>query len=287
MAAGPRGVVLTLTCAPDRPGIVHDVSGLLFRRSCNIEDSQQFADPIEGRFFMRVAASLPDGLALEDLRGDVRRLADSSGLEAEVWEADERPPIVILVSKTGHCLNDLLYRQSSGTLPAEIAAVVSNHPDLGPLTEAHGVPFVHLPVSSENRAGQEAEIAALVERSGARCVVLARYMQILSPWLVDRLQGVAINIPHGLLPAFVGASPYRQAYERGVKIIGATAHFVTSELDEGPIIEQAVSRVDHRATVAELTRIGEGLECQALYGAVRSFLEHRVMLAGSRTVVFG
>jgi formyltetrahydrofolate deformylase len=216
-----RQIVLTLTC-PDQVGIVHAVSGLLVNRQSNIEDSQQFADTGAGTFFMRVVASLPDETTLEAFRGDVAELAARFDMQAEVHETGVRAPILVLVSKFGHCLNDLLYRQENGTLPARIAAVVSNHPDMGHLVEAYGVPFIHLPVSKENRVEQEDEIFRLSEEYDVSLVVLARYMQILTPTLVSRLEGKAINIHHGLLPAFKGASPYTQAYERGVKIIGAT-----------------------------------------------------------------
>jgi formyltetrahydrofolate deformylase len=280
-----RQIVLTLTC-PDQVGIVHAVSGLLVNRQSNIEDSQQFADTAAGAFFMRVVASLPDETTLEEFRGDLAELAARFDMQAEVHETGVRAPILVLVSKFGHCLNDLLYRQENGTLPAQIAAVVSNHPDMGHLVEAYGIPFIHLPVSKENRAEQEDEIFRLSQELDVSLVVLARYMQILTPTLVSRLEGKAINIHHGLLPAFKGASPYAQAYERGVKIIGATAHFVTSDLDEGPIIEQAVAHVDHRSNAAELTRIGQNLECLALTSAVTAFLERRVMMDGTRTVVF-
>ena len=267
-------------------GIVHAVSGVLVNRGCNIEDSQQFADVGTGRFFMRVVATLPDDVTIDAFESDVSELATRFTMQAEVHEAGVRAPILVLVSKFGHCLNDLLYREENGTLPAKIAAVVSNHPDMGHLVEAYGKPFIHLPVSKENRVEQEDEIHRLADEYGVSLVVLARYMQILTPSLVARLEGKAINIHHGLLPAFKGASPYNQAYERGVKIIGATAHFVTSDLDEGPIIEQAVAHVDHRSTAGELTRIGQNLECQALTGAVTAFLERRVMMNGTRTVVF-
>jgi formyltetrahydrofolate deformylase len=285
MVMGSRRIVLTLTC-PDQVGIVHAVSQVLVTRGSNIEDSQQFADTAARAFFMRVVASLPDECTLAAFRDDLAAVAERFDMQIEVHEAGDRAPILVLVSKYGHCLNDLLYRQANGSLPAEIAAVVSNHPDLGHLVDAYDVPFIHLPVSRANREEQEDEIFRLVGEYQVSLVVLARYMQILTPSLVDRLSGRAINIHHGLLPAFKGASPYSQAHERGVKIIGATAHFVTSDLDEGPIIEQAVGPVDHRSDAAELTRIGQNLECVALTSAVTAFLERRVMINGSRTVVF-
>jgi formyltetrahydrofolate deformylase len=280
-----RQIVLTLTC-PDQVGIVHEVSGLLVQHRCNIEDSQQFADIASGKFFMRVVASLPGECTTEEIRDDVAELSTRFSMQWAVHEVGVRAPILVLVSKYGHCLNDLLYREANGSLPGKIAAVVSNHPDMSHLVEAYDIPFIHLPVSKENRREQEDEIFRLSQQFDVSLVVLARYMQILTPELVSRLQGKAINIHHGLLPAFKGGSPYTQAFDRGVKIIGATAHFVTSDLDEGPIIEQAVAHVDHRPNAAELTRIGQNLECVALTSAVGSFLEHRVMLNGTRTVVF-
>ena len=195
-------------------------------------------------------------------------------------------PILVLVSRIGHCLNDLLYRHSTGSLHARIAAVASNHPNFEGLVTAYGIPFHYLPVSHENRREQEDEILRIAASHNVSLVVLARYMQILTPEMVERLTGRAINIHHGLLPSFKGAQPYHQAYERGVKLIGATAHFVTSDLDEGPIIEQEVSRVDHRAAPADLTSIGQDLECSALARAVRWYLDHRVMLNDRKTVIF-
>jgi formyltetrahydrofolate deformylase len=235
---------------------------------------------------MRVVASVPDDVTIEEFREDLSELATRFTMDVEVHESGVRAPILVLVSRYGHCLNDLLYRESTGSLPGTIAAVVSNHPDMGHLVEAYGKPYIHLPVSKDNRLEQEAEILRLAEEYHVALVVLARYMQILTPGLVERLEGWAINIHHGLLPAFKGASPYDQAYEHGVKIIGATAHFVTTDLDEGPIIDQAVGRVDHRANPAELTRIGQAIECQALTDAVTAFLERRVMRNGRKTVVF-
>jgi formyltetrahydrofolate deformylase len=198
----------------------------------------------------------------------------------------ETPPVLVLVSKLGHCLNDLLYRQSIGALSGTIAGVVSNHPDFEALVSAYGIPFHYLPVSDANRREQETTICDLADSLGVALVVLARYMQILSPEMVARLEGRAINIHHSFLPGFKGGRPYHQAYERGVKLIGATAHYVTSELDEGPIIEQEVVRVDHRSNPNDLTAIGRDVECVALARAVEAHLSHRVMMNGTRTVVF-
>jgi formyltetrahydrofolate deformylase len=277
-------IVLTLTC-PDRMGIVHAVSGLLTQSGCNIEESQQFADTSTNRFFMRVDFSVPDAADKDAIREQFADLAQRFEMEIGLYET-QMPPILVLVSRIGHCLNDLLYRHSTGSLHAQIAAVVSNHPDFESLVSAYGIPYHYLPVSNENRREQEKEIMRIADELGVSLLVLARYMQVLTPETVELLDGRAINIHHGLLPSFKGAQPYTQAYERGVKLIGATAHFVTSELDGGPIIEQEVSRVDHRSDPAELTAIGQDLECIALSRAVGWYLDHRVMRNGNKTVVF-
>jgi formyltetrahydrofolate deformylase len=280
--------VLTFTCT-DRVGIVAGVSGFLADHDGFIVDSQQFADLQQRRFFMRVAFKaggqrLPTSTA--DIRAAFATVADRLELEWSLGAAEERPSIVLAVSKTSHCLADLLHRQRSGILPVEIAAVVSNHDDLRSLVEWHGVPWRHLPITPGTRAAQEEAIIATVDEMQADYLVLARYMQILSPSTVERLQGRCINIHHSFLPGFKGARPYHQANDRGVKLIGATAHFVTADLDEGPIIEQSVERVDHRARVEDLIRIGRDVESQVLARAVTWLGERRVFLNGDRTVIF-
>ncbi|MBV9869235.1 MAG: formyltetrahydrofolate deformylase [Frankiaceae bacterium] len=276
-------LVLTLSC-PDRPGIVHAVSGFLAERDCNILDSQQYGSARSTTFFLRVHfASTVD---LDDFRTTFAALADAFAMTWQVDAVSHRPRIVVMVSKQGHCLNDLLYRWRSGYLPGEIASVVSNHPDLEPLAAANGVPFLHLPVSPETRADQESAVLAAVQSVDAELVVLARYMQILSAEFCDALPGRIINIHHSFLPSFKGGQPYEQAFNHGVKLIGATAHYVTADLDEGPIIEQEVERVGHQHSPADLAAIGRDLECRALARAVQWHLEHRVLLDGSRTVVF-
>jgi formyltetrahydrofolate deformylase len=277
--------VITLTC-PDQIGIVHAVSGLLGGNGWNIDDSQQFADTRTNRFFMRVVASNAAGSDELALEAGLAELASRFNMEVTSHAPSETPPVLVLVSKLGHCLNDLLYRQSIGALSGTIAGVVSNHPDFEALVSAYGIPFHYLPVSDENRREQETTICDLADSLGVALVVLARYMQILSPEMVARLEGRAINIHHSFLPGFKGGRPYHQAYERGVKLIGATAHYVTSELDEGPIIEQEVVRVDHRSNPTDLTAIGRDVECVALARAVEAHLSHRVMMNGNRTVVF-
>ncbi len=279
--------ILTLTCA-DRVGIVAGVSGFLAERDGFILDSQQYADLETGRFFLRIVfqrggARFPEG---EALRAAFAPVAQALALDWSLTPQAARPRMVVAVSKGSHCLADLLHRRASDALAAEIVAVVSNHDALRALAEWHGVPFHHLPVDDANRPEQEAAILALMAESRADYLVLARYMQVLSPTLTEALAGRCINIHHSFLPGFKGARPYHRAHARGVKLIGATAHFVTGDLDEGPIIEQAVERVDHRASVDDLIRIGRDIEAQVLARAVHAVGEHRVFLNQSKTVVF-
>jgi len=276
--------VLTLSC-PDRPGIVVAVAGLLAARGGNIVESQQYGDQDTGRFFMRVQFTVPDQSG-DELRAGLTELAPELDLEWSLWDTAVPPRVLILVSKAGHCLNDLLHRQRSGQLGIEIAAVASNHPDLRPLTQTYGIDYHHLPVTAETRAWQEGEILTLVEHYRIDFVVLARYMQVLSDDWCAKLSGRVINIHHSFLPGFKGARPYHQAHARGVKLIGATAHYVTGDLDEGPIIEQEVARVDHTQGPADLMAVGRDTECLALARAVRWHAEHRVLLNGPKTVVF-
>jgi formyltetrahydrofolate deformylase len=280
-----RDHILTLSC-PDTTGIVYRVTGLLFDAGCNILDAQQFGDEESGRFFLRVHFDLPDGITAEALQARFQPLADAFAMDWQLHDARRKARLMVLVSKQGHCLNDLLFRVHSRQLPVEIACVVSNHPDFAPLAQSYGVAFHHLPVTADHRDEQEQRIIDLVERERIDLVVLARYMQILSPALCDALSGRAINIHHSFLPSFKGAKPYHQAHARGVKIIGATAHYVTRDLDEGPIIEQDVARVDHAMTPKELVRMGSDIESLVLARAVRRHTEHRILLNGHRTVVF-
>ena len=278
-------IILTLSC-PDRVGIVHSVAGFLAARDINIIDSKQFADPLSGRFFMRVQAVPPLTVQLGELRDEFEVLSRQFAMSFEIHGATERSRILVLVSKQGHCLNDLIYRHSTGALRAEIVAVVSNHTDFEELTRSSGIDFHHLPVTATTKEKQEEKLRTLLDELRIDLVVLARYMQILTEPTVERLAGMAINIHHSFLPSFKGASPYRQAYDRGVKVIGATAHYVTTELDEGPIIEQEVARVDHSQSPEELAEVGRDIECVTLARAVRWHIEHRVMLSGHRTIVF-
>jgi formyltetrahydrofolate deformylase len=277
--------ILTLSC-PDRTGIVFRVSGLLFELDCNILDAQQFGDEETGRFFLRVHFDLPPGAFIETLQVRFTALGTEFGMNWQLHDARRRARLLVLVSRQGHCLNDLLFRARSGQLPVDIAAVASNHTDFAGLATSHGVAFHHLSVTPATKDRQEAQILALVERERIDLVVLARYMQILSPAMCAALAGRAINIHHSFLPSFKGARPYHQAHARGVKIIGATAHYVTSDLDEGPIIEQDIARVDHAMTPRELVRTGSDTESLVLARAVRRHVEHRILLNGHRTVVF-
>ena len=277
--------ILTLSC-PDRTGIVYRVTGLLYELGCNIQDAQQFGDEETRRFFLRVHFDLPEDTDAELLRESFHSLAESFGMTWQIHDARRRARLLVLVSRQGHCLNDLLFRAHSRQLPVDIAGIVSNHEDFTALAVSYGIPFHYLPVTAATKTAQEQRIAGLVEDEGIDLVVLARYMQILSPELCDALAGRAINIHHSFLPSFKGAKPYHQAHQRGVKIIGATAHYVTRDLDEGPIIEQDVARVDHAMTPRELVRVGSDTESQVLARAVRRHVEHRILLNGHRTVVF-
>ncbi|MEU0986377.1 formyltetrahydrofolate deformylase [Streptomyces sp. NPDC005953] len=277
--------VLTLSC-PDKKGIVHAVSSYLFITGCNIEDSQQFGDRDTGLFFMRVHFSADAPVTVEKLRASFAAVGDSFQMDWQIHLADEPMRIVLMVSKFGHCLNDLLFRSRIGALPVEIAAVVSNHREFAELVGSYGIPFHHIPVTRENKAEAEAQLLELVATENVELVVLARYMQVLSDDLCKQLSGRIINIHHSFLPSFKGAKPYHQAHERGVKLIGATAHYVTADLDEGPIIEQEVERVGHGVTPEQLVAVGRDVECQALARAVKWHAEHRILLNGRRTVVF-
>lgn len=282
--------ILTLSCL-DQRGIVHRVSGFLADHGCNIIDSAQFGDAQSALFFMRVHFSSEDaGVSDAQLRADFGSLGDSLQMNWQLHDAAKKPRVMLMVSKIGHCLNDLLFRYKSGLLPVEIPAIVSNHTDFYQLAASYNIPFHHLPLATgapaEVKRVQEQRILEIVEANQIDLVVLARYMQILSPELCDALRGRAINIHHSFLPSFKGAKPYYQAHDRGVKLIGATAHFVTGDLDEGPIIEQGVERVDHSMGPDTLTAIGRDIECVVLARAVKWFTEHRILLNGHKTVIF-
>lgn len=277
-------LILTLA-GPDRTGIVHAVTGVLAAHGGNITDAAQFNDPATGRFFMRVQFTLP---AEHDdaIRRAVGELAAKLQMRSQLHAAQARMPTVLLVSKLGHCLNDLLFRHKSLALPLDIRAVVSNHRDYYQLAASYDIPFHHVPVTAASKPRAEARLLEIVEQEQAELVVLARYMQVLSDDACRALEGRAINIHHGFLPSFKGARPYHQAHERGVKIIGATAHYVTAALDEGPIIEQDIARVDHADDPEQLTHIGRDIECAVLARAVTWHAQHRVLVNGHKTVVF-
>jgi len=282
--------ILTLSCV-DQRGIVHRVSGFLSEYGCNIIDSAQFGDAQSQTFFMRVHFSSEDAAVTDEaLRAAFAALAATMQMNWQLHDAQKKPRMILMVSKIGHCLNDLLFRYKSGLLPVEIPAIVSNHTDFYQLAASYNIPFHHLPLaigaSPEAKQAQEQRILEIINANDIDLVVLARYMQILSPSLCDALKGRAINIHHSFLPSFKGAKPYYQAHERGVKLIGATAHFVTGVLDEGPIIEQDVERVDHAMNPETLTAIGRDVECVVLARAVKWFVEHRILLNGHKTVVF-
>ncbi|KAI1351156.1 formyl transferase [Xylaria sp. FL0043] len=276
--------ILTLSC-PDKPGIVHAVTGLLASHGLNILDLQQFSDRTSQKFFMRVHFAHAE--STDNLREPIEQL--SAELQMDYYDlrpASQKPRVLIMVSKIGHCLNDLLFRTKTNQLGIDIPIIVSNHPDYRALAESYGIEFHHLPVTKDTKLEQEKQILDLIRKNNIELVVLARYMQVLSPGLCEAMSGKIINIHHSFLPSFKGAKPYHQAFERGVKIIGATAHFVTADLDEGPIIEQRVTRVDHAMSPKELVEEGSNVESQVLAAAVKWWSEKRVFLNGHKTVVF-
>jgi formyltetrahydrofolate deformylase len=286
VAANHPQFILTLSC-PDRPGLVGGVGMFLADHGCNIVDSAQFGDPDTGRFMMRVLFERLDGIAERDtLCAAFAPIGERFSMQWKIHDGAYRPRVLIMVSRLDHCLNDLLYRYKVGALRMHPVAIVSNHRDTYQLSAAHDIPFFHLPISAETKPRQEAQLVRIIEEERAELVVLARYMQVLSHEMCGRLEGKAINIHHSFLPGFKGAKPYHQAYARGVKLIGATAHYVTPDLDEGPIIEQEVARVDYKMGADDLVTLGRDIECQVLARAVRLHLEHRVFLNGQKTVVF-
>jgi formyltetrahydrofolate deformylase len=284
-----RQFILTLSC-PDRPGIVFAVASYLIQHGCNILQSEQYdddADEYAGTFFMRVQFSALDPLeTLDRLRIGFGSVAEQFQMHWHLVDAADRYRLLILVSKFGHCLNDLLFRHRIGALDVEIPAVVSNHTEFADLVQAQGIPFIHLPVETDKKAEAEARLLELIESERIDLIVLARYMQVLSPQLCEALAGRAINIHHSFLPSFKGARPYQQAHQRGVKIIGATAHYVTSNLDEGPIIEQDVERITHATTAEQMAAVSRDVECQVLARAVAWHTQNRVLVNGNRTIVF-
>ncbi|GAA1138917.1 formyltetrahydrofolate deformylase [Nesterenkonia lutea] len=283
--AASSQAVLTLSC-PQHSGIVHSVSKFLFERGFDIVEHQQFDDSAAQRLYLRTAfVQREKAESVDDLAEDFAEVAEKFSMDFTFHDGT-RPRVLVMVSKMGHCLNDLIFRSTTGTLAADLVAVVSNHEDLRRMAESAGLPFIHIPVTAETKPAAEARLLATIDEYDADLIVLARYMQILSPELSSQLTGKAINIHHSFLPGFKGARPYHQAHVRGVKQIGATAHYVTDDLDEGPIIEQEVIRVDHRLSPQELAMVGRDNEALALSKAVRLHVENRVLVDGLRTITF-
>jgi len=277
--------ILTLSCT-DRMGIVADVSRFLFEQRCNIVDSAQFGDSDNGLFFMRTSFQSQTPLTAAGLDKEFSPVREKFAMNCAFHVQGAKTPTLVLVSKFGHCLNDLLYRQRIGALPAQIRAIVSNHPDFADVAAAAGIAFHHLPVTAATKAAQERALLGIAREAGVELIVLARYMQVLSAEFCAHYSGRIINIHHSFLPSFKGARPYQQAHQRGVKLIGATAHYVTGTLDEGPIIEQAVERATHGFSVEDMVAAGRDLESVVLARAVKWHAEHRILLNGGRTVVF-
>ena len=280
-----KSYVLTVSCKSTR-GIVAAISGYLAGKGCNIVDSSQFDDLDTGKFFMRVSFISEEGVTREALVADFGAIAETFGMEWDMHDASERMKVLLMVSRFGHCLNDLLYRWKIGALPIDIVGVVSNHFDYQKVVVNHDIPFHHIKVTKENKPQAEKQLLDLVEQTGTELIVLARYMQVLSDGLCKKMSGKIINIHHSFLPSFKGANPYKQAFERGVKLIGATAHYVTADLDEGPIIEQDVARITHAQSAEDYVSIGRDVESQVLARAIHAHIHHRTFINGNRTVVF-
>ena len=280
-----KSYVLTVQCVSTR-GIVAAISAFLAEHGCNIRDSAQFDDSVTGQFFMRISFISETGTGLEALRNDFAAVAERFGMDYAFHDSTEKMKVLLMVSSFGHCLNDLLYRWRIGALPIEITGVVSNHLTYQKLVVNHDLPFHHIRVTKENMPRAEAQLLELVEETGTELVVLARYMQVLSEEMCRTMSGRIVNIHHSFLPSFKGARPYQQAFERGVKLIGATAHFVTSDLDEGPIIEQETFRVTHAQSADDYVAIGRDVEAQVLARAIHAVIHRRVFLNGNKTVVF-
>jgi formyltetrahydrofolate deformylase len=277
--------VLTVSCASTR-GIVAALSGFLADMGCNIVDSSQFDDLETGNFFMRIGSVSEKGATLESIGDGIKPVAEKFGMEIGIYDQSDRMKVMLMVSRFGHCLNDILYRWRIGALPIDIVGVVSNHFDYQKVVVNHDIPFHHIPVTKENKPQAEARIMELAESTGTELVVLARYMQVLSDRMCSQMSGRIINIHHSFLPSFKGANPYKQAYQRGVKLIGATAHYVTEDLDEGPIIEQDVVSVTHAQSPGDYVSLGRDVEARVLARAIHAHIHRRVFINGNRTVVF-
>lgn len=277
--------ILTVSCHSTR-GIVAAISSYLAAQGCNIVDSSQFDDLETGKFFMRVTFISEEGATLQKLSKGFAGIRKKFAMQANFHDEHERMKVILMVSRFGHCLNDLLYRWRIGALPIDIVAVVSNHPDYQKVVANHDIPFYHIRITKETKQQAEQELRAIIRQSGAELVVLARYMQVLSEKLCREMEGRIINIHHSFLPSFKGANPYKQAYQRGVKLIGATVHYVTTDLDEGPIIEQDVARITHAQNSDDYISIGRDVEAQVLARAVHAHIQHRTFINGNRVVVF-
>jgi formyltetrahydrofolate deformylase len=280
-----KSYVLTVSCKSTR-GIVAAITGYLADEGCYITDSSQFDDMETGLFFMRLTFISQEGASLDKLKAGFEAVKTRFGMIADILDSEHRMKVLLMVSRFGHCLNDLLYRWKIGALPIEIVGVVSNHFEYQKVVVNHDIPFHHIPVTKANKPQAEARIMDVVEQTGTELIVLARYMQILSDQMCQKMSGRIINIHHSFLPSFKGANPYKQAYERGVKLIGATAHYVTADLDEGPIIEQAIARITHAQSAEDYVSIGRDVESQVLARAVHAHIHHRTFINGNRTVVF-
>ncbi|OWU81587.1 formyltetrahydrofolate deformylase [Phaeobacter sp. 22II1-1F12B] len=277
--------ILTVHC-PTRRGIVAEISTYLAEKGCNIRDLHQFDDTETGHFFSRISFDSETGTSIDELREGFGPIAETFGMTWDFHDPSKKMKVVLMVSRFGHCLNDLLYRWRIGALPVEIVAVISNHLDYQKVVVNHDIPFHHIKVTKENKAEAEARLLGVVEDTDADLVVLARYMQILSDSLCQKMSGRIINIHHSFLPSFKGANPYKQAFERGVKLIGATSHYVTADLDEGPIIEQDTVRVTHAQSADDYVSLGRDVESQVLARAIHAHIHHRVFLNGTKTIVF-
>ena len=281
----PRNTVLTVSCKSTR-GIVAAISNYLAEKGCNIVDSSQFDDLESDKFFMRISFISEAGTEIAEIVDQFAPVAKKFDMEHQFYEGDKRTKVLLMVSRFGHCLNDLLYRWKIGALPIDIVGVVSNHFDYQKVIVNHDIPFHHIKVTKENKPQAEARLMEVVEQSGAELIVLARYMQVLSDAVCKKMSGRIINIHHSFLPSFKGANPYKQAFERGVKLIGATAHYVTADLDEGPIIEQDVARITHAQSAGDYVSIGRDVESQVLARAVHAHIHHRTFMNGNKTIVF-
>jgi formyltetrahydrofolate deformylase len=277
--------VLTVKC-PSTRGVVAAIANYLTDNGCNLTDSHQYDDPLTGEFFMRVTFASEKGVDRDTLTSGFVSIADGFSMDWAIHAVAEKMKVILMVSNFGHCLNDLLYRWRIGALPIDIVGVVSNHLTYQKVVVNHDIPFHHIKVTKENKPEAEAKLLSVVEESGADLVVLARYMQILSDALCSKMSGRIINIHHSFLPSFKGANPYKQAYERGVKLIGATAHYVTADLDEGPIIEQDTVRITHSQSADDYVSLGRDVEAQVLSRAIHAHIHHRAFINGNKTVVF-